>query len=55
MLMNALKAMVNNSFKESFMRKDKKINILRAFSIYHKSSVKIFLKWIVNYYSKNIC
>ena len=38
-----LRVMVNNSFKENFYEK-KIINILIAFSISHKSSVKISLK-----------
>ena len=29
------------------MGKEKKINVLRAFFIFHKSDVKTFLKWIV--------
>ena len=48
MLMNVLRALVNNPFKESFYRKKKTINILTAFFISHKSGVKTFLKWIVN-------
>ena len=38
------------------MRKEKKkaINVLIAFFISHKSSVKTFLKWIVNQYPKGI-
>ena len=50
--MNALRALVNNSFKESFNGK-KKINILATFFISHKNSVKTFLKWIVNHYPKS--
>ena len=53
--MNALRAKINNSFKESFYGKRKKkklINVLTAFSIFHKSGVKIFLKRIVNQCSK---
>ena len=52
--MNALRAKINNSFKESFYEKRKKklINVLTAFSIFHKSGVKIFLKRIVNHCSK---
>ena len=45
--MNALKALVKNSVKESFYGKRKKKNILTIFFISHKSDVKIFLKWIV--------
>jgi len=30
------------------MEKEKKINVLTAFLISHKSYVKIFLKWIFN-------
>ena len=52
--------MVSNPFKENFYRKGKKekekaINVLIAFSISHKSGVKLFLKWIVNYYPKDTC
>ena len=48
--MDVLRVMVNNSFKESFYGKIKKvINILIVFFIFHKSGVKIFLKLIVNY------
>ena len=50
MLMDALRVMVNNSFKESFYGQEKKtINVLTVFSISHKSGVKTFLKWIVNH------
>ena len=46
MLTNALRALINNSFKESFYgkRKKKVINVLTVFFISHKSSVKTFLK-----------
>ena len=46
MLTDALRAMVNNPFKENFIGKEKKktINVLIAFLIFHKSSVKNFLK-----------
>ena len=45
MLTDALRAMVNNPFKEIFIGKEKKtINVLTAFLIFHKSSVKNFLK-----------
>ena len=49
MLMNALRALVNNQFKKSFYRERKKktINILTTFFIFHKSCVKTFLKWII--------
>ena len=45
-LMDALRVMVNNLFKEKFYgkRKKKVINVLTAFSISHKSGVKTFLK-----------
>ena len=43
MLTNVLRVLVKNSFKESFYGK-KKINVLTAFFISHKSSVKTFLK-----------
>ena len=40
--MDDLRAMINNPFKKKFY--EKKINILTAFSIFHKSGVKFFLK-----------
>ena len=48
MLTDALRAIVNNLFKEIFLEKGKKkkkkaINILIVFSISHKSSIKTFL------------
>ena len=48
MLTSALRILVNNPVKESFYEKKKKINILIAFFIFHKSNVKNFLKWIIN-------
>ena len=42
--MSALKAFVNNPIKESFLRKEKKINVLTAFFISYKNDVKTFLK-----------
>ena len=56
-LMDALRVIVNNLFKENFYgkRKKKVINVLTAFSISHKSGVKTFLKWIVNHYPKSTC
>ena len=43
--MDAFRVMINNLFKESFYgKRKKKINILTAFFISHKSDVKIFLK-----------
>ena len=49
MLTNALKALVNNLVKKNFYKKrNKSINILTVFFIFHKSDVKIFLKLIVN-------
>ena len=48
MLTDALRAMVNNPFKESFYEKREKkkkvINVLTNFFISHKSCVKTFLK-----------
>ena len=53
MVTDTLRIIVNNSFKESFYEKKKKaINVLTTFFIFHKSCVKIFLKWIVNYCPK---
>ena len=49
MLTSALRALIKNPVKESFYGKKKKtINILTVFFIFHKSDVKIFLKWILN-------
>ena len=42
--MDVLRTFVNNLFKESFYKNKKIINILIVFSIFHKSSVKIFSK-----------
>ena len=53
MLTNALRALVNNLFKESFYE-EKKINVLTVYFISHKSGVKNFLKWIVNQCFKGI-
>ena len=47
MLTSALRALLKNLVKENFYRKKKTINILTALFIYHKSDVKIFLKWIL--------
>ena len=56
MLMDALRVLVNNPFKESFYgRKKKTINVLTIFFIFHKSCIKTLLKWIVNKYSKGTC
>ena len=45
MLTDTLRVMVNNSFKESFYGKRKKIiNVSTIFSISYKNSVKTFLK-----------
>ena len=44
-LTEALRVMINNPFKESFNGKRKKvINVLIAFSIFHKSGVKTSIK-----------
>ena len=50
MLMSALKVLVNNPFKESFLRNKKKrvINTLTTFFISHKNDIKTFLKYIIN-------
>ena len=42
-----LRAMVNNSFKKNYEKRKKKINVLIAFFISYKSSVKTFPK--INY------
>ena len=47
MLTNALRVLVNNSFKEKKLwekKKKKTINVLIVFFISHKSVVKTFLK-----------
>ena len=41
--------------KKVFMGEKKTINVLTVFFIFHKSSGKTFLKWIVNQYSKSTC
>ena len=46
--MNILRAFINNSFKENFYGKRKKINILTTIFISYKNSVKIFLKLKLN-------
>ena len=49
MLTSALRALVKNSFKESFYGEKKKtINVLTVFFISHKSDVKTFFNWILN-------
>ena len=53
MLMDAIRVMVINPFKESFYGEKKVITILIVFSISHKSGVKTFLKWILNYCPKD--
>ena len=54
-LMDALRVMVNNPFKERFYEKKKNNNnnVLTAFFISHKNNIKTFLKWIVNHCSKS--
>ena len=37
--MNALRILVNNPFKESFIEKKKTINVLTVFLIFHKDDV----------------
>ena len=44
MLKDAIRALVNNPFKESFYKKKKIINVLKFFFISYKSDVKTFLK-----------
>ena len=45
MLMDVLRIMINDSFKESFYEKIKKIiNVLTIFLIFYKKCVKTFLK-----------
>ena len=47
--MNALRTLVNNSFKETFYGEKKKtINVLTIIFISLKSGVKTFLKLIIN-------
>ena len=56
MLTDAIRALINNLFKENFYEKRKKkvINVLTVFFISHKSDVKTFLKWIVNCMASSI-
>ena len=53
--MDTLRVIINNSFKKKIYEKEKKkvINVLTIFSISYESSVKTFLKWIINQYSKD--
>ena len=52
--MNTLRALVNNQFKKSFFEEKKKINgLIVFFFIFYKNNVKIFLKLIINQYSKD--
>ena len=54
MLTNTFRALVNNQFKKSFFEEKKTINgSIIFFFISYKNSVKIFLKLIVNQYSKD--
>ena len=57
MLTSALRALVKNLVKESFYGKKKKktISFLTNFFIFHKSDIKIFLKWILNRCPKGTC
>ena len=50
MLTSALRALVKNPVKESFYgkRKEKVINVLTIFFIFHKSDIKTFIKLILN-------
>ena len=48
MLTSALRTLIKNPVKESFYGKKKKINVLTAFFISHKSDVKTFIKLIGN-------
>ena len=51
-----IKALVNNSVKESFYGKRKKaINILTVFFFFYKNDVKTFLKCIINQCPKSTC
>jgi len=46
---SALRVLVKNLVKKSFMGKEKKtINVLTTFFIFHKSDAKTFLKWMAN-------
>ena len=48
MLTSALRTLIKNPVKESFYGKKKKIYVLTAFFISHKSDVKTFLECILN-------
>ena len=51
MITDTLRVIINNSFKKIFYEKEKKkkaINGLTIFFISYESSVKTFLKWIIN-------
>ena len=50
----ALGELLTIHLKKAFMEKEKKkLKVLTAFSIFHKSCVKTFLKQIVNHYFKD--
>ena len=52
-LRHLLTIQLKKKFYEKSKKKKKTINILTVFFIFHKSNVKIFLKWIVNQYPKS--
>ena len=54
MLTNIFKVLVNNSFKKSYYREKKYLMFFTGFFISYKSGIKIFLKWIVNQFPKDI-
>ena len=54
MLTNIFKVLVNNSFKKSYYREKKYLMSFTGFFISYKSGIKIFLKWIVNQFPKDI-
>ena len=55
MLTSVLRVLVKNQVKESFYGKKKKINVLTAFYISHKSDIKTFFNWILNQCPKGTC
>ena len=53
-ILNALKVLVNNSFKESHYGEKKYLMFFIGFFIFHKSDIKTFLKWIANQFLKTL-
>jgi len=53
-LTNALRALIYELFLKTSYGKEI-INFLTTFYIFHKSDIKIFLKWFINNWPKDTC